>query len=80
VRNKIKAFFVKNDSQFIFHAIGFLINLNKIFNFMRIENISENSTSAIHKESKITKLNILTDENDRNIKSLKKPGGILRVA
>ena len=41
-----------------------------------IDKVSKNrSLSEIQKEIKKTKLNILTDENDRLLKSLKKPSG-----
>ena len=47
---------------------------------MKNEDIKKNLTSQIQKESKRSKLNRLTDENDLLIKNLKKPGGLFRAA
>ena len=58
----------------------FLSTILLIFNFYKfylmIDKISKNgSLSEIQKEIKKTNLDILTDENDRLLKSLKKPSG-----
>ena len=58
----------------------FLSTILWIFNFYKfylmIDKISKNrSLSEIQKDIKKTNLDILTDENDRLLKSLKKPSG-----
>ena len=47
---------------------------------MKTEDFKKNFTSQIPKESKRSKLNRLTDENDLLIKNLKKPGGLSKAA
>ena len=47
---------------------------------MKNEDIKKNYTSKFQKESKRSKLNRLTDENDLLIKNLKKPGGLYKAA
>ena len=49
-------------------------------NLMSKDNIQKNLVSEIQKESVKAKLNRLTEENDRLVKSLKKPSGSLRAA
>ena len=42
--------------------------------------IQKNLSSETHKDFKKSNLDILTEENDRLLKSLKKPGGSYRAA
>ena len=59
---------------FFLSTILFVFNFYKFY--LMIDKVSKNrSLSEIQKELKKTNLDILTDENDRLLKSLKKPSG-----
>ena len=47
---------------------------------MTYKKIQKDSPSNIHKDFKKSNLDILTEENDRLLKSLKRPGGSFRAA
>ena len=47
---------------------------------MTVKKIQEDSSTETQKDFKKTNLDILTEENDRLLKALKRPGGSYRAA
>ena len=65
---------------FFLRTIISKLNFYRIFNLMTEKIIQNNFSPETNKDFKKSNLDILTEENDRLLKSLKRPGGSYRAA
>ncbi len=76
---KYKVFFVKNVTRNFFGNDKIKVGLIDFSNLM-IEKIIKKQSSEMQKDFKKSNLDILTEENDRLLKNLKRPSGSYRAA
>ena len=76
---KYKGFFVKNVARIFFRNDMIKFHYSRFSNLM-IEKIIKKQSSEMQKDLKKSNLDILTEENDRLLKSLKRPSGSHRAA
>ena len=65
---------------FFLGSIGSRMNFCNILTLMTENIIQKNLSSDTNKDFKKSNLDILTEENDRLLKNLKRPGGSYRAA
>ena len=66
--------------RFFLESITLNLFLQNLKNLMTEKNTQKNLKSLSQKDFKKTKLDILTEENDHLLKSLKRPGGSHKAA